>query len=114
MCQGSRTSGRLWLWGAVVAVLVTGLGRGAVAQAAAQKAPSAMQKVKAVEEPASRLRQASSGPAAENMELLRLARELKADVDKTSKNVLSLDVIRKAQQIEQYARKIQREMAPNR
>ncbi len=42
--------------------------------------------------------------AKESAELLKLATELKADVDKSSSNTLSMDVIRKAEQVEHAAR----------
>jgi len=42
--------------------------------------------------------------------LLGLANELKADVDKSSKNTLSLDVIRKADEIEKLAHEVKEKM----
>ncbi|HUH61523.1 MAG TPA: hypothetical protein VLZ50_00945 [Terracidiphilus sp.] len=42
--------------------------------------------------------------------LVKLAAELKAAVDKTSKNTLSLDVIRKAEEIERLARSVREKM----
>jgi len=38
--------------------------------------------------------------------LVTMANELKAAVDKTNKNILSLDVVRKAEEIESLARKM--------
>ena len=42
--------------------------------------------------------------------LLSLANELKADVDKSSKDTLSLDVVRKADEIEKLAREVKEKM----
>jgi len=39
-------------------------------------------------------------------DLLKMAMELKVEVDKTSKDTLSVTVVRKADEIEQYARKV--------
>lgn len=53
----------------------------------------------------------SSDPTKEPLQkqcsdLLKMATELKVEVDKTSKDTLSVTVVRKADQIEQYARKV--------
>jgi hypothetical protein len=48
----------------------------------------------------------------ESAKLLKLATELKADVDKTTKDTLSLDVIRKAGEIERLARSVKEKMKP--
>jgi hypothetical protein len=45
--------------------------------------------------------------------LLALANELKADVDKSSKDTLSLDVIRKADEIEKLAHTVKEKMKGN-
>jgi hypothetical protein len=42
--------------------------------------------------------------------LLALATELKSDVDKTNKNVLSIDVIKKAEEIEKLAKNVKERM----
>lgn len=42
--------------------------------------------------------------------LLRLATELKQDVDKTDKNTLSMDVIKKAEEIEKLAHSVKERM----
>jgi len=42
--------------------------------------------------------------------LLELATELKQSVDKTNENIISLDVIRKAEQIEKLARSVKEKM----
>lgn len=42
--------------------------------------------------------------------LLKLATELKENVDKTSENVLSLDVIKKAEEIEKLAKSVREKM----
>jgi hypothetical protein len=49
--------------------------------------------------------------AAECGNLLKMAADLKAEVDKTTKDELSLTVVRKAGEIEQLARKVR--TAPN-
>ena len=46
-------------------------------------------------------------------ELLKLATELKASVDKTSEKTLSVEVIRKAQQIEKLAKNVREKMKGN-
>jgi hypothetical protein len=48
--------------------------------------------------------------ADESAMLLKLATELKAEVDKTSKDTLSLDVIRKADEIEKLAHDVKEKM----
>jgi len=45
--------------------------------------------------------------------LLVLANELKAEMDKSTKDTLSLSVIKKAEEIEKLARKVRGEMKPN-
>ena len=47
---------------------------------------------------------------ADTARLLALSTELKADVDKTTKNELSLDVIRKAAEIEKLAHDVKERM----
>jgi hypothetical protein len=42
--------------------------------------------------------------------LLELATQLKADVDKTNKNILSVDVIKRAEEIEKLARSVKERM----
>ena len=44
--------------------------------------------------------------------LLRLAAGLKAEVDKSTKDMLSVGVIHKATDVEQFARKVKEEMKP--
>jgi hypothetical protein len=46
--------------------------------------------------------------ADESARLLKLATDLKAEVDKTTKYTLSLDVIRKADEIERMARDVRK------
>ena len=43
-------------------------------------------------------------------ELLQLATELKAEVNKTNENVLSIDVMRKADEIEKLAKSVKNQM----
>lgn len=42
--------------------------------------------------------------------LLQLATELKAQVDQTNKDVLSVDVVKKAEQIEKLAKSVKEKM----
>ena len=48
--------------------------------------------------------------AADTAKLLELANELKAEMDKSSKDTLSLNVIKKAEQVERLAHKVRDEM----
>jgi hypothetical protein len=47
---------------------------------------------------------------ADTEKLFQLATELKAAVDKTNENVLSLDVVRKAEEVEKLAKKVREKM----
>jgi hypothetical protein len=47
---------------------------------------------------------------ADTQKLLNLANELKTDVDKSTKDTLSLDVIRKADEIEKLAHNVKEKM----
>jgi hypothetical protein len=72
-----------------------------------QNAMVARQQVKLAEVAASKKRaQMIDGTA----KLLQLATELKADVDKTNKDQMSLEVIRKADEIERLAHDIKQQM----
>ena len=48
--------------------------------------------------------------AADSAKLVKLATELKSDVDKTTKDQLSIAVIKKADEVEKLARKVRDEM----
>jgi hypothetical protein len=48
--------------------------------------------------------------AADTERLLALAKELKQEVDKTNKNVLSVGVVKKAEEIEKLARSVRSQM----
>jgi len=48
--------------------------------------------------------------AEDTAKLLQLANELKADMDKTTKDTLSLTVVKKAEQVEKLAHKVREEM----
>jgi hypothetical protein len=50
--------------------------------------------------------------ADESAKLLKLATDLKAEVDKTSKDTLSVNVIRKADEIEKLAHSVKEKMKP--
>ena len=64
------------------------------------------------EEQQAKMRNADSQKqlVADAQRLLSLANELKADVDKTTKDTLSLDVIRKADEIEKLAHNVKEKM----
>jgi hypothetical protein len=49
----------------------------------------------------------------DTQKLVALANELKVDVDKTTKDTLSLDVIRKADEIEKLAHNVKEKMKGN-
>lgn len=112
-----RMKGGARLWISAAAVL---LAMGSVAVAAGQQAPAPQKPPAVSEKPQGEMRSAAAladpvaAPENENAMLLQLAKELKADVDKTNKDMLSLNVIRKALEIEQFSRKVQREIAANR
>ena len=72
-----------------------------------QDAMVAQQQVKLAEAAADKKRAQIMGGTAK---LLQLATELKADVDKTNKNEMSLDVIRKADEIERLAHDLKQQM----
>ena len=76
-----------------------------------QKPPEDAERVKAEREMAKHVdqeRQASLKRDTDN--LLKLATELKQYVDKSNKNVLSVDVIKKAEQIEKLAHSVKEKM----
>jgi len=50
---------------------------------------------------------------ADTAKLLQLANELKAEMDKSSKDTLSVGVIKKAEEVEKLARKVRDEMKAN-
>jgi len=50
---------------------------------------------------------------ADTEKLLALAQQLKADVDKTNKDTLSIDVVKRAEQIEKLARSVKEKMRGN-
>jgi nitric oxide reductase activation protein len=50
---------------------------------------------------------------ADTDKLLALAQQLKADVDKTDKDVLSIDVVKRAEQIEKLAKSVKEKMRGN-
>jgi hypothetical protein len=54
--------------------------------------------------------QPKSQLALDTSKLLQLANELKAEMDKSSKDTLSLGVVKKAEEIEKLARKVRSEM----
>jgi FtsZ-binding cell division protein ZapB len=51
--------------------------------------------------------------AVDTAKLLQLANELKAEMDKSSKDTLSVNVIKKADQVEKLAHKVREEMKAN-
>jgi hypothetical protein len=48
--------------------------------------------------------------AADTAKLLQLANELKAEMDKSTKDTLSIGVVKKAEQVEKLAHKVRDEM----
>ena len=92
--QGARAL----LAGMVLAVMFFPGGRAAMAQSTAQPAATPT-----VQERKDQL-------AADSAKLVKLATELKADVDKTTKDQLSVAVIKKADEVEKLARKVRDEM----
>jgi hypothetical protein len=117
---------RTWLWGAAClfagALLVTVADRGQqipagspdrlIVQAGAPRPFDTSQQLQTEDQ-----QQTKTSPEAANAErkkqlsddsarLLKLANELKAEVDKTDKDTLSIAVIRKADEIEQLAHKV--------
>lgn len=54
--------------------------------------------------------QRKNAMAADTAKLLQLANELKSEMDKSSKDMLSLSVVRKAAEIEKLAHKVREEM----
>ena len=50
---------------------------------------------------------------ADTDKLLMLAQQLKADVDKSNKDELSIDVVKRAEQIEKLARSVKEKMRGN-
>jgi hypothetical protein len=87
-----------------------------VTQPGANRPPDTIQPMQPQNQPQ---KKASAGPAApdpkkqltdESAQLLKLANELKAEVDKTDKDTLSISVIRKADEIERLARVVKEKM----
>lgn len=115
MCEAPKKNGESRLRHAVAAAIVAGFGLAAMGQDSGrpQKPAAILQKADRVAEvvPAPAQPNSKSAAGTENATLLELAKELKADVARTNKDVLSLDVIRKAREIEQFTRQAQREMA---
>ncbi|MGZ4856722.1 MAG: hypothetical protein ACXV8M_03390 [Candidatus Angelobacter sp.] len=87
---------------------------------AATPAPGAAQQVETRQDPAQREMQERMAREAnkkrqqdlreETDKLFQLATELKAAVDKTNENLLSLDVVRKADEVEKLAKKVKEKM----
>jgi hypothetical protein len=112
-----RTRWKVLSTGSLLLLLAAGvLPRGQGQQNQTQQAPAApAQTASAAPQPADPVRapeppvarppagQGEQRPATESAALLKLAMELKADVDKSSKDTLSLAVIRKADEIERMA-----------
>jgi hypothetical protein len=87
---------------------------------AAAHAPAAAPQIETRQDPAQKEMQERIGREAnkkrqqdlreETDKLFRLATELKAAVDKTNENLLSLDVVRKAEEVEKLAKKVKEKM----
>jgi hypothetical protein len=86
---------------AVFGIVFASFALGQESSTAAQKAPAAAANSGAAPDPAPN---SSTDPmAVESAQLLKLATELKAEINKTNKDVLSIAVIRKADAIERMA-----------
>jgi hypothetical protein len=79
-------------------------------QEPAQKADHASSMTEGQKKQADAEAQRKAEMAADTAKLLQLANELKAEMDKTSKDTLSLSVMKKADEIERLARKVRGEM----
>ena len=107
MCQALNRNYR-WQESVIAAAVVAGFATGAAGQQG-MAAPKTADVASAVRADATQAN-ANTVSGNENAMLLEMAKELKAQVDKTNKDVLALDVVREAQAIERMARKAQREM----
>lgn len=87
---------------------------------AATPVPAALPQVETRQDPAQKEMQERMGREAnkkrqqdireETDKLFQLATELKAAVDKTNENLLSIDVVRKAEEVEKLAKKVKEKM----
>ena len=114
-----------WVFGSIVLMLGTGYGHDAVGQVAApppfqQPTMPGAQKERSAEDamtPEQRREFAKKQNEARQQELkkdtdklLELATELKQYVDKTNENLLSMNVVKKAEQIEKLAHSVKEKM----
>jgi hypothetical protein len=80
------------------------------AQPAAAQAPATAEATVDASKPATPQTQEQKQLADDTAKLLILANELKAELDKSNKDTLSLGVIKKAEQVEKLAHKVRSEM----
>ena len=81
-----------------------------VAQAPATQAPATAEATADTAKPTTPQTPQQKQLADDTAKLLTLANELKAELDKSSKDTLSLSVIKKAEQVEKLAHKVRDEM----
>ena len=84
--------------------------QGSAAQASVAQAPATAEKTADISKPATPQTPQQKQLADDTAKLLALANELKAELDKSTKDTLSLSVIKKAEQVEKLAHKVRDEM----
>jgi len=87
--------------------------QGSAPQAPAAQAPATAAATADTSKPATPLTPQQKQLADDTEKLLTLANELKAELDKSGKDTLSLSVIKKAEQVEKMAHKVRDEMKAN-
>jgi hypothetical protein len=114
--HSSQSSVRSYLWLAILtfsSISLTAAQRPAqdsAAQPPIKQAPAPAQATGATSKPATPQTPQQKQLAEDTAKLLSLANELKAELDKSNKNTLSLSVIKKAQDVEKLAHKVRDEM----
>jgi hypothetical protein len=107
---------RNFLWSAVITVGLLSPGaaqqpaQGGVAQAPVAEASATSEATGDTSKPPTPQTPQQKQLAEDTAKLLTLANELKAELDKSSKDTLSLTVIKKAEQVEKLAHKVRDEM----
>jgi len=84
--------------------------QGSAAQAPVTQAPATADKTADISKPTAPQTPQQKQLADDTAKLLTLANELKAELDKSTKDTLSLSVIKKAEQVEKLAHKVRDEM----
>ena len=88
--------------------------QGSAAQPPVAQAPATAEATADTSKPATPQTPQQKQLTDDTAKLLTLANELKAELDKSNKNTLSLSVIRKAQEVEKLAHKVRDEMKASR